>query len=208
MQVVNCEAEIFIDKLTDAIKNERHQEVFDTISFEVGSMLKNNKPALMRAFELSDIKVRENLENSEILSLVYDKIQSSPVFTQRLIEFIVGEKQEYSEFIGLIIKGIGMLVGGIGKAIAAGIRAKSELEVAKEKVKTEKEVLNKSRYEFLNETIAGKDKSEQAQAESKRQLVLVSGSGQQKVTIAITVSLVMFTGIMLYLTYKSRVENA
>ena len=208
MQVVNCEAEIFIDKLTDAIKNERHQEVFDTISFEVGSMLKNNKPALMRAFELSDIKVRENLENSEILSLVYDKIQSSPVFTQRLIEFIVGEKQEYSEFIGYIVKAVGILVQGIGKAIAAGIKGKSDLEVAKEKVTTEKEVLNKSRYDFLNETIAGKDKSEQAQAESKRQLVLVSESGQQKVAIAITVSLVMFTGIMLYLTYKSRVENA
>jgi len=208
MQVANCEAEIFIDKLTDAIKNERHQEVFDTISFEVGSMLKNNKPALMRAFELSDIKVSENLENSEILSLVYDKILSSPVFTQRLIEFIVGEKQEYSEFIGYIVKAVGIVVEGITNAISAGIRGKSALVVAREKVKTEKEVLNKSRYDFLNETIAGKDKSQQAQAETKKELVLASESGKRNVAIAITVSLIMFTSVMLYLTYKSKVENA
>jgi hypothetical protein len=208
MQVANCEAEIFIDKLTDAIKNERHQEVFDTISFEISCLLKNNKPALVRAFELSDIKVNENLEDSQMLDLVYDKIQSSPVFTQRLIEFIIGEKQEHSDFIGYIVEAVGIIISGIGKAVSAGIRGKSELVVAREKVKTEKEVLNKSRYDFLNATMAGKDKSQQAQAETQKELVLASESGKRNVAIAITASLILFTGVMLYLTYKSKVDNA
>jgi len=208
MQVANCEAEIFIDKLTDAIKNERHQEVFDTMCFEVSSMLKNNKPALLRAFELSDIKVDENLEDSEMLSLVYDKIQSSRIFTQRLIEFIVGEKQEYSEFIGYIVKAVGILVQGIGKAIAAGIKGKSDLEVSKEKVHTEFYKYEGTKLDFLNTALEGKGKSEEAKLEAQKRAVSVSESGKRNVAIAITASLILFTGVMLYLTYKSKEDNA
>ena len=208
MQVVKCDSEIFIERLTDACQNQRHHEIFEIISSEVEDMMKNNKPAIMRAFELSEITVDSNLTDKEIIDFVYASIQLSQKFTMRLLEFMIGEKQEHSNFIGYIVEAVGIIISGIGKAVSAGIRGKSELVVAREKVKTEKEVLNKSRYEFLNETIAGKDKSEQAQAESKRQLVLVSESGQKKVAIAITVSLIMFTGVMLYLTYKSRVENA
>lgn len=193
----------FIEALRDAEKNNQHKKVLSILSEEIGELLVTDKPALIRVLKESGKIVPENIDDRKLAEIISSGIVSgNKKFIKDLIEAITNEKAEYSNFIGLIIQGVSALVKGIGNAISATEKAKGERDVAKEKVRTQKELANAVKTDLVSGIMKSKSKTEQAKFLIQAEREKVLGEESSKMLIATSVIGFLIFGTLFYVIYK------
>lgn len=188
----------YIYDLQEAINNHDHRQVGNLYWSHVDELMFENKYALVRAVRYAGIQVSDEIDSDELKKIIEKETYALNVrLIQCVLEVVVFQKAEYSNFIGQILAAGGGLVKGIADAASAGIKAKSERDVLNEKTNQLKLGVEKAKTGILGDALDYKSGKEKVMGAELQKLSPSLVKSQTVLTATMALCAVFLAGLII-----------